>query len=802
MTLSENDTHIAYNRGVGLFRNWREHATQTEGEPTDSTSVPPPPPPVPYGNEDKVSAGEQDYTASPDEHPDPADHTDPAATDRQASSAPAGERSIDANAADSSGSATDADGADVSADSADYADAADDSTTDAHSAKVPDSNDDPSKNVDEGDASQADGEPPSNSDEEASEDSSNDDNVALTDPLVGMKISDRYRVEKLLARGGMATVYVAYDERLERPVAVKVMHPHLAEYDNFVERFRREARSAARLIHPSVVTVFDQGTVAGSGYLVMELVNGSNLRTILNEQGALTLDQSLAYIESVLNALAFAHAHGVIHRDIKPENVLVPKEGNVKVADFGLAGAASDVSAATTGSVMGTVAYLAPELVSENEADARSDLFSVGIMLFEMLTGHTPFEELSVYQTVKAHAEQDIPAPSELEPWIPTEVDDFVCSLAARMRSDRPHSAQDALEQLVRIRSQLPESLLERKADVEPAVDSQATDRIKLRGETVALPVTATKSTQSVRIEKQHPKKRRRTPLIIATVITLLIAAGASFTWWWFEYGPGSYITVPNIAGATVEEGQRTLEPLNVQVLVEERYDDVVPESIIIDTRPSGGNQVHKSGVVTLLVSLGVEMVDVPDLTNKPADEIDDLLAGAKLTRGDTTEEFHESVPKGKVISQSPESGEVVKHDTAVNVVISKGREPISVPSVVGLTVDEAQQAISDAGLQVQTSEEFSDDVEKGVVISQDPAGEEIRYRTDPVAIVVSKGPEMVEVPNVRRMNPDDARAELEARGLKVEVEQIFDVVNLVATTDPPAGTLVKVGSTVKIRVI
>ncbi|MDO5048451.1 MAG: Stk1 family PASTA domain-containing Ser/Thr kinase [Actinomycetaceae bacterium] len=758
---------IAYNLGVGFFKDWRELAAQDQ-EGSGKPGVPPPPPPTDSGD---AEAGSEGVVASnsPNE-----DVRSPVSSDSH----------DDASHLESHGEDPNLD-ADPIANSTDSAG----EIADAASADVPQNTDDSAESADEDDSVDDD-----NSDE--------GDPVALRDPLIGMKVGDRYRIEDLLARGGMATVYYAYDERLERPVAVKVMHPHLAEYSNFVDRFRREARSAARLIHPSVVTVFDQGTVAGSGYLVMELVNGHNLRAILNSEGALTLDQSLAITESVLHALSLAHGHGVIHRDIKPENVLVPNEGTVKVADFGLAGAASDVSAATTGSVMGTVAYLAPELVSENEADARSDLFSLGIMLYEMLTGQTPFEDLSVYQTVKAHAEQDIPAPSKLESWIPTEVDEFVCALASREPSDRPSSAHDALEQLVRIRSQLPASLLERRADVQPVENSEQTDRIKLRGETIALPVANTKPTQSVRTKPREPKKRRRTPLIIATIITLLIAAGASFTWWWFEYGPGSYITVPNIAGATLEEGQKALEPLNVQVLVEERFDDVVPEGIIIDSRPTGGDQVHKSGVITLLVSKGVEMVEVPDLSNKTSEEIDELLKGAKLTRGDTTEEYHEQIPQGQLISQTPASGETVKHDSTVSVVMSKGREPITVPSVVGMTAEQAQQAISEVGLQVQSSEEFSDDVEKGVVISQDPAGDETRYRTDPVSIVISKGPEMVEVPNVVRMSPEEATATLEAAGLKVEVDQVFQVVNIVATTNPPAGTMVKVGSTVTIRII
>lgn len=744
---------------MGLFKNWREQASNSEQAPDAkvSSEVPPPPPPPDNDDDDSKVDSADSQVDSP---------IDPTSTD-----SPSLDDSDSAELDDS-----------ASVDPQPSEEPVDDSSSPETSS--PDSD----KNIDE-DAAQTTNE--------------QDSGTELADPLVDMIIDDRYRIERLLARGGMATVYYAYDQRLERPVAIKVMHPHLAEQKDFVQRFRREARSAARISHPNVVTVFDQGVVGGSGYLVMELVNGPNLRKVLNERGALTLDKSLAYTEAVLHALVSAHSQGVIHRDIKPENVLIPNTGQVKVADFGLAAAASDISAATTGSVMGTVAYLPPELVSENQADPRSDLYSLGIMLFEMITGRTPFEDMSAIQIALAHVNQDIPAPSTLESWVPSEVDDFVCSMAAREMADRPQSAQQALEKIIRLRSELPQSLLERRSEIAPAVTEEETDKIRFRGETVQLPVME-KKTQAVATEapKKKKKKKRRTPLIIATIITLLIAAGAGFTWWWFEYGPGSYIDVPQIAGATLEEGQRTLEPLNVQIMVEEAFDDVVPEGIIIDTRPSGGDQVHKSGVVTILVSKGIEMVDVPDLNNKTADEIDEILKGAKLTRGDTTEQYHEEIPKGQVISQSPAAGESVKHDSPVNVVISKGREPIEVPNVVGKSSDEAQKMISDAGLQVQTSEAFSDDVERGLVISQDPAGGETRYRTDPVAIVISKGPEMVTVPNVIRMSEAEARAELEALGLVVEVDRVFMLVDMVATTNPPAGTSVRVGSTVTIRVV
>ncbi|EPD30380.1 Stk1 family PASTA domain-containing Ser/Thr kinase [Gleimia europaea] len=725
-----------YNRGVGLFRNWREQAGD------DNPDMPPPPAP---GLEDDAQPGSEP----------PSDLAEDDAA-REAKS-PTGEHRQDSSSKD-------------------------EAREEDHVTKKQSDDDDQTD------------EPPKS----AAQDSAS----KLTDPLVGMVLDERYKIERLLARGGMATVYVAYDNRLERPVAIKVMHPHLAQSADYVNRFRKEARSAARIIHPAVVTVFDQGIIEGSGYLVMELVHGSNLRTLLNEEGALTLDRCLAVTETVLQALSAAHRGGVIHRDIKPENVLVPNDGNLKVADFGLAGAVSDVSAASTGSVMGTVAYLAPELAAGEHADARSDLFSVGIMLYEILTGHTPFEDLSVYQIVKTYAEKDIPPPSARESWIPSEVDDFVCSLTARDRNDRPQSAGEALETLVRIRSQLPESLLARKADVSPKVTAETTHKIQLRGETVALPIPASKPTTSVRTMPATPKKSKRAPLIIATIITLLVAAGSGFTWWWFEYGPGSYIDVPAIAGANLKDGTAKLDALDIQSVVEEKFDDVVPAGIIIDTRPSADERVHKAGVVTILLSKGVEMVEVPDLTNATSEELDKLLKGAKLTRGDTSEAYDEEVEKGRIISQSIPAGESVKHDTTVDVVISKGREPIKVPKVIGLPSAEASQLLSDAGLQVQTSEEFSDEVEKGVVISQTPVADEILHLADPVSIVISKGPETVTIPNVIRMSEAEAKAALEELGLVVNVDRVFMLVDMVATVNPGVGTEVKVGSTVTIRVV
>lgn len=625
----------------------------------------------------------------------------------------------------------------------------------------------------------------------------------LTDPLVGMVIDERYRIVSLLARGGMATVYTGYDTRLERPVAVKVMHPHLAQSADYVQRFRREARAAARIIHPSVVSVFDQGIVGGSGYLVMELVSGTNLRHQLNAEGAFTVEYALEVTEAILRALIQAHRNGVVHRDIKPENVLVPEEGPVKVVDFGLARAASDVSAASTGSVLGTVAYLAPELVSDSEPDGRCDLYALGIMLYEMLTGHTPYEDRSAIQIAWAHVHEDIPAPSRLEKWLPSEIDDYVCSLAAREPGSRPESAQEALEELIQLRVQLPETILAQRAKVEKADPSEAfTAPVHTHGQTVALPIPTGARTPVKAQGAEKKTRRRRLPLILTTVVLLLVVASVGFGWWWTQYGPGAYLTVPDLTGKTETEAVQTLQALELESTVNKDFSDDVPTGLVIKTEPGTGMKVHKSAAVSILLSKGIKMVEVPNLVASDKDAALKALQNADLKAGEVKDEYSETIAKGQVISQSLEAGTTIRHGTSVNLVVSKGREPLKVPKVVGLTNEEAHALLTDAGFAVQVTEEFSDDIAKGTVMSQDPKEAETRYRNDPIALVVSKGPEVVAVPDVVRMSEADAVATLEAAGLNVKITRVYVVFGNVAMTVPAAGTEVKVGSTVEIRLV
>ncbi|EEH63458.1 kinase domain protein [Gleimia coleocanis DSM 15436] len=644
----------------------------------------------------------------------------------------------------------------------------------------------------------------------------------LTDPLIGMLVDDRYRVEKLLARGGMATVFLAYDKRLDREVAFKVMHPHLAESEEFVNRFRREARAAAKILHPSVVSVFDQGVVGGSGYLVMEYVPGVTLRTLLNERGAFTVRESLKYTEAILHALSVAHGVGIIHRDIKPENVLVAGSETVKVADFGLARAASDVSAASTGSVMGTVAYLAPEIVAETKPDNRCDLYALGILLFEMLTGHTPFEDRTAIQVALAHVSEEIPAPSTLERWLPPEIDELVCSLSAKEVSERLPNADSALDMVQRLRRELPPSILDRAAEVKPANSSEATTVIKMRGETIALPAEVTQSanetvtsfparpTESPELKelpvalRPRKTKKRKWKIVIWTLllITLLSAGGLTGTWWWYQHGPGAYREVSDLSGLSFADATKHLDILKVKFEVKEEYSDTVAAGTIIGTDPETPGSLHKDSTILLRVSKGIHMVVVPDIVGKTKEGAKVDLEAGVLKLGEVTEEYSESVPQGQIISTAPTAGETVVHDSEVSLVISKGRQPIEVPNLVGIIREDALSRLENLGLKVNVTEEFSDTVPTHNVISQEPAVASTLYKGDVVSLVISKGPELREVPNVIGKNLNEATSILEAAGFKVETRKIFITFGLVADQSSPAGTKLKVGSTITLSLV
>lgn len=632
-----------------------------------------------------------------------------------------------------------------------------------------------------------------------------------TDPLINLLIDDRYRVLSRMARGGMASVYIARDERLDRLVALKVMHPHLAESEQFTARFRQEARAAARISNAGVVPVYDQGAFHGQGYLVMELVEGPDLRTFIASNAPLTLGDALDFTEQILNGLAAAHRVGVIHRDLKPENVLVGQDGQLKIADFGLARAASEITLSSTGSILGTVAYLAPEVALRGATDGRTDIYAAGIMLYEMLTGSVPGEDATnPMQMAMTRVNQDVAPPSDKVDWLPREVDDLVISFCSRNSAERPVSAESAAGRINHLRSVLSEKQLEQPL---PAPNTgttspgapQQTEALSRYARTTLLPVEPrvvhTSGALVAPEEKQFPPSSRK-PIILVTVLMLLVAIALGVWWWWQQYGPGSYVEVPNLVGMSVTEAQDLLDEMNQPSTVQYENSDEVPENDVIRTQPEALEPVHKRDEVRLFVSLGILMLEVPNVVGSTLADAETLIADSGLEAGNVSEEWSETVAEGEVISSTPRPGQMTEHYTPVALVVSKGREPITVPDLFGTNGEEAATSISDLGLNPETVEVFSDSVEAGFVVSTEPEAGSVLHRGDSVTLSVSKGPEMAEVPNVYGYSREEAITILENAGFQVEVNQLAGFFDSVGAQSPRAGEMAVRGSVITITVV
>ena len=641
--------------------------------------------------------------------------------------------------------------------------------------------------------------------------------ATVTDPLVGQLVDGRYEVVSRIARGGMATVYLAVDRRLDRDVALKVMHPHLAEGgagSDFVARFRREARAAARLTHPGLVGVYDQGVDGGTSYLTMEYVDGVNLRRYLSERGSLTVGAALDVTEQVLDALAAAHRAGLVHRDVKPENVLMASDGRIKVADFGLARAVTEVTSTTTGTVFGTVAYLAPELVVRGASDARTDVYATGVLLYEMLTGAQPFTGETPIQIAFQHVNSDVPAPSDATDagWLPVEVDELVGALAAREPDDRPADAGAALALLRRTRTALDAATLDRRVDVAPVVAlPQATDpeqddtgatrpgatpvpgeaaddargdttRIDAPGRTVALPIGAVSVSGTAADAAHRPRSGRRRVWAWVVAAVLLLAAVGGGTWWYVAVGPGAYTTVPALAELTEDQALDALDAEGLRSDVVQAFDDEVPAGSVVSTDPGDGERVRKDGTVTVTVSRGVDLVTVPEgVVGVPQADAEAVLTGADLAT-DYVEGDHwdDAAALGQVLKATDADGgdlapgTQVKRGSTVLLTVSSGPAPVTIVSVVGASVDQATTQLESIGLKVAAEEVFSDTVPAGDVVAQDPAGSTEAHRTDTVTLQVSKGPETVAMPNLTGKQYEEAAAALEALGLKAQRQNVL----------------------------
>lgn len=617
--------------------------------------------------------------------------------------------------------------------------------------------------------------------------------------LVGQTLDQRYEVTSLLARGGMATVYLATDLRLDRVVALKVMHPHLANDPGFVARFQREARSAARLSHPHVVGVYDQGTSGSHVYLAMEYLPGRTLRDVLDEYGPLSTEQALVLLDPVIEALAAAHAAGFVHRDIKPENVLISDDGRVKVADFGLARAVTTTdSTHTTGMIIGTVSYLSPEQVEHGDADERSDIYSTGILFFEMITGSVPHSGESPLSIAYKHVNSDVPPPSSVISGIPSEADALVLSATKRDPALRYQTAQDFLADVRRIRKTLPAP--------KPFVDVKNTLVVD-RKDFEALADTEKTTDQTFRPKDfpQRNRKRRGLWFVLALMIGVLLAGLGG---WWLAAGPGQNIETPNLVGKTLEEAQgvllATTETEKITIASGDPvFSETIPLGVIVATDPQPGSGINPEGIITANISQGPERYLVPDVAGMSPQAATDAITAANLTLGGRTEAFDDNVAAGQVAKTTPKIGSELKPGDRVDLVISKGPKPIEIPKVVGKQIKIVEANLISLGLQVDRSNVYSETVKKNTVMSIKPKAGNTVPSGSTVEVVVSKGPPPVTVPNLVDMPRQKAIAALERIGLRARVEVgAVAPLNRVISQSPAAGTEIPKGSAVTIRII
>ncbi|MET8037608.1 Stk1 family PASTA domain-containing Ser/Thr kinase [Streptomyces sp. NPDC005345] len=613
--------------------------------------------------------------------------------------------------------------------------------------------------------------------------------TTLQDPLVGHVLDGRYRVDARIAVGGMATVYRALDIRLDRVVALKVMHPALAMDGSFVDRFIREAKSVARLTHPNVVQVFDQGTDGSYVYLAMEYIAGCTLRDVLRDRGALQPRAALDILEPVLAALGAAHRAGFVHRDMKPENVLIGDDGRVKVADFGLVRGIDTVTS-TTGAVLGTVSYLAPEQIEHGTADPRVDVYACGIVLHEMLTGAKPHTGDSPAQVFYQHLNADVPPPSARVPGMAYELDELVTTSTARNPEVRPADAVALLGRVLEARAALTADQLDAVPPGALAVGhDNAHDRTSVIPRSLSmqrpLPVNEDEghgvhrtsrfeSTGYLQAPPEAPSRPARTRprrgmLFVVAALVLVLGLGAGV--WYIN--SGQFTKVPPVLTQTEGQARDHLKDAGLDVKrVEHAYSDTVKRGSVISTDPGVGERIRDNDAVTLTVSDGPKTVKVPDLSGVALGKAKAELKDAGLAAGMVTREVSEDVPRGSVISTDPDTGTSRHAGSAIALVVSKG-SPVEVPDVTGSSVEDARAELEDAGLKVKiATQQVNSEFDKGQVAQQSPNPEHEAATGDTVTLTVSKGPEMIEVPDVVGDSVNDATQKLKDAGFEVDEDR------------------------------
>lgn len=635
-------------------------------------------------------------------------------------------------------------------------------------------------------------------------------NSAPPDPLIGRTLDQRYVVRSRIARGGMAVVYLGDDLRLGRLVAIKVMHSHLADDENFTRRFEQEARSAALLAHPNVVSVFDQGESGGVPYLVMEYLPGITLRELLKQQRQLTPEQAAEIAQAVLSGLAAAHEAGIVHRDLKPENVLLADDGRIKIGDFGLARAVS--ANTTTGqALLGTIAYLSPELVTRGIADARSDLYAFGIVFYEMLTGSQPYKGDQPMQIAYQHAHSDVPLPSTVVPGIPTGFDELVRWTTQRDAAARPSDAREALEYLGSISlddvasatTVLPATRAFTSVTPATTVLSNA-ERLGLAdGQAAGVANHGIEDGPAVMRATRAVGKRARRGRITAALLAIFVAASGTAGWWWGQ-GPGSTVQVPKVAGLTIVQAKQSLTEKSLLIDLFDCTSPVIAEGLAVRSEPESGTTVDRGSTVRVCKSIGPEILPVPALAGLPLQEAISTIEENRFVFGEVREERFVDAEAGTVIlatdTEGEALGETYPEQAVIDLIVSAG----PLPDLVGNTVEQATSNLAAVGLQVDSTKnksDYNDDVAEGHVIRI--VHDDIVRKGDSVGLFLSLGKQLVEIPAVKGMKLREAMEKLSALGLEPKTalpEALWDAAEVSHNTEPGAGERVPLGTAVRVR--
>jgi beta-lactam-binding protein with PASTA domain/predicted Ser/Thr protein kinase len=632
--------------------------------------------------------------------------------------------------------------------------------------------------------------------------------MASGDPLIDSLFDGRYLIIRKLGSGGMANVYLAHDQELGRRVAIKILDDRHARDDQFVERFRREAQNAAGLSHPSIVSIYDRGEAEGTYYIAMEYVEGRTLKELLVARGPSPLGIAIDYTRQILSALRFAHRNGIVHRDIKPHNVIVDGEGRVKVMDFGIAraGAASQMTEA--GSIIGTAQYLSPEQARGAPVDQTSDLYSTGIVLYELLTGGVPFTGDTPVEIAMKHLSQVPAAPSTHRAEIPRDLDYVALRALAKDPADRYHSAEEMDSDLERIARGIGVSA--ETAEAATTVLSR-TDvgeaATTIRPATPAAAAGSTTYTPGRYYEYDAPARRRSIwPWLLGLLVVALALVGGWFAWQEVQtqLSAAKPVAVPDVVGSVEQLAVQQIRDAGLKERVERRpNDDGVKAGMVFEQDPQPGDRIERGNFVTIVVSTGPSKVRVPDVLGESRDQAVSELTAAGLKANVVPVNSLEDVDT--VLATAPKAGTEVIVGTSIRVNVSKGPKPITVPNVIGMPFESAESTLQGVGFAVSREDVDDADQPEGVVVGQNPAAGTQQGKGSVITLQVSKGPKTSQVPDVTSLTVADATAQLTQSGFDVQpVEEIVDAEELdgkVLSQDPEGGSNAEQGTSVVIVV-